>query len=68
MSDRISINNKPCKYRFNYERFKFAYNTAGELAQLIYANCKVVENPYEPQTSEYEEFNETIYSLQNKSY
>ena len=62
----ISLDIKSCKFRLDYEGFKFAYNSASELAELMHCNCDYIQNPYEPQTMEYEEFNETVYSLQNR--
>ena len=57
--------NESRKYRLFYDGVEFAYNTAKELAGLMYEKCNHIKNPYEPHTDEYEDFNETIYSLQN---
>jgi len=62
----MTLDIKSCRHRFSYEGFNFAYNTAKELAQLMYTNCENVKNPYEPDSSDYEDFNETVYSLQSK--
>lgn len=68
MSDiTISISNiNSCKFRLSYDGYIFAYNSAKELAQLMYNYYDCIKNPYDPDSTDYEDFNETIYKLQSK--
>ena len=69
MSDIVTamtLDIKSCNHRLSYEGFNFAYNTAKELAHLMYANCETVKNPYDPDSTDYEDFNETVYKLQSE--
>lgn len=67
MSDTtISVSSvDSCKFRLGYDGYIFAYNSAKELAQLMYNYCDCIKNPYEPDSTDYDDFNEVIYNYKN---
>ncbi len=69
MGDKVlamTLDIKQCNHRLSCEGFNFAYNTAKELAHLMFINCENIKNPYDPNSTDYEDFNETVYKLQSK--
>jgi len=55
-------------YRWTYREdgFVFEYDTAQELAKLMFENLPEVTNPYEPGFTEFDDFNETIWALKRR--
>lgn len=49
---------KKKKYRVEYEDYIFEYNTVEEFATLVMESGAKIQNLYEPNTKEFDEFNE----------
>lgn len=55
---------KVCKWRYQEGGFVFEYDTAQELAKLMFENLPKVTNPYDPACTDFDNFNETLWQLQ----
>lgn len=53
------------KFTYNHRGHCFKYSTAGELAHLMHSvfNDCYYENPYEPDTLEYDQYVNTLISI-----
>lgn len=54
---------KVCKWKYQEGDFVFEYDTAQELAKLMFENLPKVTNPYDPACTDFDNFNETIWAL-----
>lgn len=46
------------KFRYRHDNFIFEYDTARELGQLVRESKCGMPNPYEPNSEDYDDFNE----------
>lgn len=55
---------KVCKWKYQEGGFVFEYDTAQELAKLMFEKLHEVINPYDPAGTDFDNFNETLWQLQ----
>ena len=53
--------NRAYRHFYTYGGFKFHYDTARQLAQLMLDAGVKIQNPYDPSCTDYDNFNEIIW-------
>lgn len=51
------------KHRYFDGGFMFEYDTAEQLAELMFNNLNKIVNPYDPHCTDYDDFNEKLCEL-----
>lgn len=49
---------KRCKYKLEYDGFTFEYETASELGRMTFESGSKMENPYDPNSTDFDDFND----------
>ncbi len=52
---------KRCKWKVNYRGFTYEYDTASELGAMVRDSGSGMPNPYEPDCTDYDDYNEEMY-------
>lgn len=58
---------KRCKYKLECDNFTFEYDTASELGRMAFESGSKMGNPYDPNSTEFDEFSDA-YALAQESY
>lgn len=58
---------KKCKWAVNYKGFCYHYDTAYELGQMVAESNSNMQNPYDPQNTDYDDFNNGRYDYKHNN-
>ena len=47
-----------CKYKLECDSFTFEYDTASELGRMVFESGSKMENPYDPSSTDFDDFND----------
>ena len=53
------------KYKLTDSGYLFEFNTADELGHLMASRIKRIENPYDPQSTDYDDFNRAVWDYRD---
>ncbi len=62
---RVSRVDSECKYKITDSGYLFEFNTAYELGHLMASILNRVENPYDPQSTDYDDFNRAAWEYRD---